>query len=1160
MSRRAGKFFRALLFTAMTVLIAVAFVIALFTATESGSRYLLSVLIDLSGEDVQIGAVEGTLTGGLEVRDVDYRSETLTLHLDHGRLRWRPLGLALGRLTFPEVQARGVELTVQSPPAEPAAPDEDEDDPAPVSWPPPLPPVGLAVVEGRLDDVTITRDGKPTRLQAVALSGRFDRNALVVNHLSVEHADFFVALDQGRIDNTSPHALRAGLNWRSGPAGAPRAAGSLIVWGELHNIEIKHTLEQPMQATTTGRAKLGDTPTLHLETIAEDQPLPAPADGRLNRGSLTVDGWLDGYSVTADVAVAASPIGNARVELQAAGDRQSADIDRLAAELLEGRLEGDGRLTWSPELTWSLDLRGRQLNPGRLWPQWQSRVSFKAATEGRYGDAGDYAVTVAPFTVEGTLRRHTLSGNGEIDLAPGKLTARRTELRVGENRLSLDGTVAEQSDLNWTLNADRLDTLWPELAGRLKGQGRFRGTLQQPALDGSLTGRELHYNDLSIGTVRLRASSQGGVTESITASAEQLAAREHSIERVDLAVSGRPDQHRLDVSAAAEAGRARLRFEDAAWQSLPAGVEWTARMTAATIDSPYSGEWRLQNPSRVTASNRDARLDNTCWQREQANVCGRAAWSLQDGVDISARLDALPLSTFHPYIPDASRLEGSVGGELTVNGPAGALQAGVQLRAPPGALVVTAADEEPERYPWRAITAQLDYDGATTRLSADADLGELGRFDGGLALAADDTVQGRLNVAIDDIGWLELFAPRLRDVDGALRGTIRVEGPSTRPRIDGKLTLSDGAAQIPAAGIALSDMQAEIRGDGERVLHIEASARSGEGEIRAGGKLALDTELRYRLTLAVGGEAFEAVDLPRVNALVQPDLDVEATPERLDIRGGVTLPVLDVTLKSMPASAVEVSPDARVVDGASTGDGAGGNLPPLRVEVTVQLGDQVRFRGFGLEARLAGAIDMTQAPGRPPRAYGEVRVVEGRYKAYGQNLRIETGKLIFQGPYDNPALDVRAIRKTPDVTAGLEITGTLKQPRSRVFSDPQLPESEALAVLLTGRPLSAASENDANMLINAIASLGIKRGEAITQQIARTFNLDEVRLEAGQGAEESSLLLGKYLSPRLYVRYAVGLFGRPGELGLEYKLNRNLKLEAISGEERSMDLIYEIER
>jgi translocation and assembly module TamB len=228
--------------------------------------------------------------------------------------------------------------------------------------------------------------------------------------------------------------------------------------------------------------------------------------------------------------------------------------------------------------------------------------------------------------------------------------------------------------------------------------------------------------------------------------------------------------------------------------------------------------------------------------------------------------------------------------------------------------------------------------------------------------------------------------------------------------------------------------------------------------------------------------------------------------------------------------------------------------------VRLILGDEVRFQGFGFDVGLGGELALNRIPGRPAVTNGELEVRQGQYKAFGQKLDIEHGRLLFQGPYDNPGLDILAVRKTPDVTVSLEIGGTLASPRSRVYSEPPLPDSEAMAILLTGKPLSSASAAEANTLVNAIAGLGLRKGQFITDEIARTFGLDEFRIKTESDLSSSSLSIGKRISPKLFIRYIVGLFDQTSRIGLSYQLSGNLSLEAESGWNQSMDLIYEIER
>src|SRR5690606_7409134 len=234
------------------------------------------------------------------------------------------------------------------------------------------------------------------------------------------------------------------------------------------------------------------------------------------------------------------------------------------------------------------------------------------------------------------------------------------------------------------------------------------------------------------------------------------------------------------------------------------------------------------------------------------------------------------------------------------------------------------------------------------------------------------------------------------------------------------------------------------------------------------------------------------------------------------------------------------------------------------LNVNAQLGEDVRFNGFGLSSRLSGKMSLIQTPTRPLLATGYVDVVDGKYVAYGQELTIERGRLIFQGPYDNPGLDIRAqrsLRNNEDHIVGLAIGGTLQRPTSNVYSGAPLQnEGEAMALLLTGKPLSEASAGDAYAIVKAMSGMGMDKGGSITGQIADAFSLDEFKLSAEDGLEHSSLWIGKYLTDRLFVRYIVGLFDQINKVGLTYQMTDRLRIEAESGEIQSVDMIYKIER
>jgi translocation and assembly module TamB len=195
-------------------------------------------------------------------------------------------------------------------------------------------------------------------------------------------------------------------------------------------------------------------------------------------------------------------------------------------------------------------------------------------------------------------------------------------------------------------------------------------------------------------------------------------------------------------------------------------------------------------------------------------------------------------------------------------------------------------------------------------------------------------------------------------------------------------------------------------------------------------------------------------------------------------------------------------------------------------------------------------------------AVGELEIKDGVYKAYGQDLTLDRGRVVFAGgPLDNPGLDLRAYRKADDgVVAGLNIKGTLKSPETTIYSDPPMGQSEALAYILLGHPLGQASPQEGNLLANAANSLGLKGGNLVAKKLAARYGLEEARIESTGGLKEASLVVGKYLSPRLYVTYGLGLFEPISTFRIRYILGRDWTLQAEQGTETGADFLYTVER
>jgi len=209
------------------------------------------------------------------------------------------------------------------------------------------------------------------------------------------------------------------------------------------------------------------------------------------------------------------------------------------------------------------------------------------------------------------------------------------------------------------------------------------------------------------------------------------------------------------------------------------------------------------------------------------------------------------------------------------------------------------------------------------------------------------------------------------------------------------------------------------------------------------------------------------------------------------------------------------------------------------------LGDDVHLRGLGLDGTLGGSVRVRDQPGRAMLATGTLEV-GGRYTAYGRKLDITRGHLVWSNsPIGDPSLDIRAQRDVGDVTAGIDVTGHATRPHAEVWTDPATDQSNALAYLALGRPLSSASTNESRQLNAASAAL-TAGGNLLASQLGAKLGLDNAGVSDSRALGGSVLGIGKYLSPKLYVGYGVSLLGTGQVLTLKYLLRKGFDIQVES--------------
>jgi len=465
-----------------------------------------------------------------------------------------------------------------------------------------------------------------------------------------------------------------------------------------------------------------------------------------------------------------------------------------------------------------------------------------------------------------------------------------------------------------------------------------------------------------------------------------------------------------------------------------------------TANPRVRGEARLSDASlRAARAELKLELDNldvVARGADSTAVTWRASASLGTGsveldgdtrLDGSAgwpsrfRLGARDLAAWEylgPWLPPEVSLEGlfDVDADLQFSAPS-KLAGTIELESANGILHYPLLEDEFEKWEYRDARIDLQLDDSGIGGNAGISLGDNSRFQGRLnlpkaeLLALDPDRQALEASARFEFQQLEVIQALVPDISrpqGRLTLEVNASGTLARPSFSGRTELADAAVDIPRLGLKITQIRLTGASDASGRFNFELGARSGNGQLSVTGSSLLDAGRGWPTRIEINGENFEAARIPEASVDLSPALVVVIADRNIDISGDLRVPFARLQPRDI-TTAEKVSNDTVVIGGEQP-QGPGW-LVTTRVNLI--LGERVAFYGYGFDGRLTGKLLIEQQPGQLTSGTGEISIPEGRYRAYGQRLDIENGRVLFTGgPVTNPGLDIRATRDSNGIITG----------------------------------------------------------------------------------------------------------------------------------------------
>ncbi len=871
-------------------------------------------------------------------------------------------------------------------------------------------------------------------------------------------------------------------------------------------------------------------------------PAGAAEPVKIDRIALSADGEADRIRL-ADLQIE-MPQGRASMqgEMLSSGDWPTdLTIDWQFDDAKLGRLQGEGRVSGGvkSELAVEHSIDGLLQSQQRFTidnllkgPRWRGEVQLKIddgaplapalagfatdlnfATHGQLmPDGGGINATVS--SINGAVNQYELLSRGELKLLNNQLELSGFAIEAGQSSLQLNGSVADNLDVQWSLDIPKLDELLPAASGRVNGSGELVGLLREAQLRADLDITALKVDALEIGSLlgeaRVDLTDQNEST--LALQAKTLSVAGSNWQMVDLRAQGMLARNSMAISIDGDAGKIDTQLVGG-WD----GTAWLASFQKLAVSDTILGDWSLLEPASVVASAEQVRAHSLCLLSDPAQICMNANWARADGAVLSSTINRFPVDRFARWLPTELQSEQFFNAYLVATQSTDAERdVKLNLQLPAGPLTYEADGKTIRReMGLSTLVANL----ASDQLDVDAKIGLGVLGDANVqAVVADILDKRTLDASIAgemrDLSLVSTFVPRLQTVRGVLDIDMQLAGSIEQPVPSGQLQLREFGVELPEVAVQITDGELTLEPTENGLFDISGRATSGEGRLRISGVADLPAR---ELNLKLNGDRFQVANSRSLRAVVSPNLEVKLNEQGAAVRGELVIPT--AFYKSGGSSgAVKESGDVVIVDN-------GREIEPVRkasgidLDVTVRLGDEVEVEAGDFDGSITGVLSLEQSPGTVVTGSGTIEVVNGDYLIYGQKLTMERGRVLFGGgPLTNPELDLDVVRDVPayEVRAGARVRGTAAQPLLELYSDPVYTDANILSFIVLGQPL---------------------------------------------GTKGGSYTLGKFITPDLYVSYGLSLFGGDDTYNMRYKLNDRLTLQAVrSGENNSADLEYTLER
>lgn len=849
--------------------------------------------------------------------------------------------------------------------------------------------------------------------------------------------------------------------------------------------------------------------------------------------------------------------------LLAKRNAQTEIVQTLQAEAMPiARIQVNGQIGLAADYLLSAKVAVNEVQPNLFGNYPAAKLNFDANLQGKLLPKPE--VTLQFSARDSQWQGQPLVSNGKLRIEDNQLRNINVQASIANNSIQANGSLGQvDSKLDWQVDLADLRQLAAESSGKVLANGTLTGTLDSLRLQLQLAAEQLTLpGSLSVEKLAGQAALNAGETGKLDGAfqATNVQYGQHTLSTGSLTLTGTQAKHQLIIAAQGKA----FKLDSTLQGGLnTASTQWQGLLQSLNVSG--STAIKLSAPAAINFASSGVSLEKAHLQLAKGQLMIDLLNVGADGFTSSGSanqitLDDLPQTLYS--LP--ANLQGSpvFSGRWNLNAT-NRLNGNFNIWRESGDFTMTTAVGITKPLGLHEIKFTADFINnavtVNTKLTGE-NIGNiegtlstaLTKVDSGFALTASAPLTLNGTAQLRSLAWLPLPASLMdASLDGSINLTVAANGTVGAPNLIGEVRGENLQFILPTEGVDFKNGALEAAFTNNQLRIKKASWQGGDGNLNITGSLLFDNG---KPTIALDWTANKFTAITRADRL----LTLNGTGATSLLNDMLTISGNFVVEKGLVELADEDTPalgdDVIVLGQAEVAPESA--LKILLNGLRIDLGKEFILRGRGLDAELTGAITLMGLTQYRPHTEGVIQVKKGTYMAYGQVLNIERGILNFNGTVDNPGINIRAMRNSKPVNAGIEITGTAFIPITKLVSDPSVTDSEKLSWLVLGHGMDQTTKNDYGLLSLAAGVL-LSQGQSVPlqTQLARAAGLDEFSF-AGGDATSASLVFGKRLTSRLYLSYQKSISGLLDVARLTFNITSRWSLRAEAGTESAVDVLY----